>query len=224
MHIGLIGGIGPAATDYYYRNLVRLAAERRATLDMTVVHADSPTLLANLTRDDKAAQTAIYQRLTERLVRAGAQCVVVTSVAGHFCIDDFAAVTPLPVIDMLAQVRAAVEASGVHRLGILGTETVMASHFYGGLGAIEIVPPPGEMLEAVHRAYVTMAAKGAVSDDQRAIFARACAHLLGEAGAEAIMLAGTDLALVYGDGSTDLPIVDCAMVHVEAIARNAFAS
>lgn len=224
MQIGLIGGIGPAATDYYYRNLVRLADQKGATLDMTIVHTGSPTLLANLARDDRAAQTAIYQHLTERLVRAGAQCVVVTSVAGHFCIDDFATVSPLPVIDMLTEVRKAVEASGLRRLGILGTETVMASHFYGGLGAVEIVPPPGEMLEAVHRAYVAMAAKGAVSDEQRAVFARACDRLLDEAGAEAIMLAGTDLALVYGDGSTDMPIIDCAMIHVEAIARNAFAN
>ena len=28
MHIGLIGGIGPAATDYYYRRIIEVAARR----------------------------------------------------------------------------------------------------------------------------------------------------------------------------------------------------
>ena len=53
------------------------------------------------------AQTTIYTRHTNRLVSAGAECVVVTSIAGHFCIDEFKAVSPLPVVDMLAEVSRA---------------------------------------------------------------------------------------------------------------------
>jgi aspartate racemase len=32
MHIGLIGGIGPAATDFYYRRLISAFASRKAPL------------------------------------------------------------------------------------------------------------------------------------------------------------------------------------------------
>ena len=48
MHIGLIGGIGPAATDYYYRGLIEghTAAGRR--LELTIAHADARELVANL--------------------------------------------------------------------------------------------------------------------------------------------------------------------------------
>ena len=73
------------------------------------MHADTPTLLSNLARNDAAAQTAIYTRLTNRLVSAAAECVGVTSIAGHFCIDDFKAESPLPVVDMIAEVCRAVE-------------------------------------------------------------------------------------------------------------------
>ena len=48
MHIGLIGGIGPAATDVYYRGLISRAAQMGRDLDATIVHADAPTLLDNL--------------------------------------------------------------------------------------------------------------------------------------------------------------------------------
>ena len=71
MHIGLVGGIGPAATDYYYRRLISLARERSIKLDATIVHADSPTLLSNLERGDVTAQVEIYSRLAHRLVAAG---------------------------------------------------------------------------------------------------------------------------------------------------------
>ncbi len=93
MHIGLIGGIGPGATDYYYRRLISTFAERNSALDLTIVHADAPTLLRNLASNDVAAQTSIYARLTARLVSAGAECVAVTSIAGHFCIDAFKAIS-----------------------------------------------------------------------------------------------------------------------------------
>lgn len=45
MHIGLIGGIGPAATDFYYRRLIAAFAARAQPLEVTIVHADTPTLL-----------------------------------------------------------------------------------------------------------------------------------------------------------------------------------
>jgi aspartate racemase len=38
MHIGLIGGIGPAATEFYYRNLVRAHVAANCVLDLTIVH------------------------------------------------------------------------------------------------------------------------------------------------------------------------------------------
>ena len=106
MHIGLIGGIGPAATDFYYRRLITAFAGRQAPLDLTIVHADTPILLGNLANNDTAAQVAIYSRLTNRLVAAGAGCVVITSISGHFCIDAFKAVSRLPVVDMISEVNA----------------------------------------------------------------------------------------------------------------------
>ena len=59
MQIGLIGGIGPAATDFYYRSLIEKFASEEKNLDMTIVHADAPTLIKNLMDDNKDGQVAI---------------------------------------------------------------------------------------------------------------------------------------------------------------------
>jgi len=221
MHIGLIGGIGPAATDFYYRRLISTFAKKKATLELTIVHADSPILLSNLAANDAAAQTAIYSRLTNRLVSAGAECVSVTSIAGHFCIDDFRVVSPLPVVDMLVEVSRTIEMRGLKRIGILGTRTVMETRFYGRIASAEIVPPNESDLNDVHHAYVSMAAAGFVTEEQRSIF-HAVSHRLLE-GVEAIMLGGTDLALVFNEQTADFPLIDCAAIHVDAIARLAIA-
>jgi aspartate racemase len=218
MHIGLIGGIGPAATDYYYRALIAEFARAGAPLDLTIVHADAPTLLANLATNALDAQVAIYARLTDRLTAAGADCVAVTSIAGHFCIDGFAAISPLPVIDMVTAIGAAITARGLRRIGVLGTRTVMETRLYGSISNAEIVPPAGKMLDDVHQAYAAMATAGAVTAAQRAVFDTAARQLLNNDKVEAIMLGGTDLALAFDAATAGFPLVDCAGIHVQAIA------
>jgi aspartate racemase len=219
VHIGLIGGIGPAATDFYYRRLISTFASRKAALELTIVHADTPTLLGNLARKDTDSQVAIYMKLTNRLAAAGAECVAVTSIAGHFCIDAFKVSSVLPVVDMITAVDRALEHQAFARIGILGTRTVMETRFYGAISRVEVVPPSGQDLEDVHQAYVAMAASGVVTEAQSAVFHAVSKKLLSESGVEAIMLGGTDLALVFDERNAEFPLVDCAGIHADAIAK-----
>jgi aspartate racemase len=219
MHIGLIGGIGPAATDFYYRRLISTFASKKAALELTIVHADTPTLLGNLANNDAATQVAIFMKLTNRLAAAGAECVAITSIAGHFCIDAFKASSALPVVDMISEVNRALEQRAFERIGILGTRTVMETHLYGGVSRVQVVPPSGQDLEDVHQAYVAMAASGIVSEAQSTVFAAVSKRLLKESGVEAIMLGGTDLALVFNERDTEFPLIDCAAIHADAIAK-----
>lgn len=219
MHIGLVGGIGPAATDFYYRRLISTFARRGAALELTMVHADTSTLLNNLAANDTIAQVEIYRRLTERLVAAGAECVAVTSIAGHFCIETFKAISPLPVINMISEVSNAIERRRLTRIGILGTRTVMVTRLYGSISNAEVIPPAGQDLEAVHQAYVTMAASGMVTEAQREVFNIAIQKLLVDQRADAIMLGGTDLALLFNEVDSPFPVVDCATIHIDAIAE-----
>lgn len=223
MHIGLIGGIGPAATDYYYRRLIAAAAAREMPLDLTIAHADAPTLLQNQERGDVAAQVAIFRRLTHRLQAAGAGTVAVTSIAGHFCIDAFKAASPLPVADLLRETDLALQRAGIARAGVLGTRIAMETRLYGAVRAAEVVPPAGRDLTDVHEAYVAMAMAGAATEAQRDIFLAASRRLIAEQNVEAIMLGGTDLALVFDGGDTGFAVIDCAQIHIDALAELAAA-
>jgi aspartate racemase len=223
MHIGLIGGIGPAATDYYYRRLVSTFASKNAALELTIVHADTPTLLRHLASNDAAGQVAIYMKLTNRLAAAGAECVAITSIAGHFCIEAFKALSVLPVVDMISEVNRAIAQRAFERIGILGTRTVMETRLYGSVSGVEVIPPSGQDLEDVHKAYVAMAASGVVTEAQKAVFTTVSKRLLSESGVEAIILGGTDLVLAFNERDTEFPVINCAGIHADAIAKLAAA-
>ncbi|MES2951147.1 MAG: aspartate/glutamate racemase family protein [Pseudomonadota bacterium] len=219
MHVGLIVGIGPAATDYYYRYLISALARAGQDLTLTMAHADVPTLLRNQTEGNADAQVEIYLQLTNRLQRSGVEQVAVTSIAGHFCIESFKALSPVPVIDLLDVVKTEMKQRGFQKVGLLGTRVVMESQFYGVLEGVEVIPPAGNLLE-VHDAYVSMAAAGIATPEHREVFMRAGKTLTTAYGCESIMLAGTDLALVFKkDQNPGFDIFDCAQVHAEAIAK-----
>lgn len=221
MHIGLIVGIGPAATDFYYRQLIAAAARAGKDLELTMAHADTPTLLRHQAEGSVEAQVDIYRRLTERMLRAGIAQVAVTSIAGHFCIDAFKAVSPVPVIDLLDVVQLEVKRRGLRRVGLLGTRVVMQTRFYGVLDGVEVIAPEADLTE-VHDAYVSMASAGVASHAQCEIFMRAGRALTRTHDCESILLAGTDLALVFREGvEPGFNILDCAEAHAVAIANAA---
>ena len=64
-----------------------------------------------------------------------------------------------------------------------------------------------------------MAAAGIVTEAQRSVFDAASHRLLRDHGAQAIMLGGTDLVLVYDERTSAIPVIDCARIHVDAIVQ-----
>jgi aspartate racemase len=219
MHIGLIGGIGPAATDFYYRGLIDRHTREGTTLDLTIAHAEVRELTRNLARGDRAAQAAVFARLVERLAAAGAQKAAVTSMGGHFAIQDLKAISVLPLIDALPAVDITLKRSNLRRVGLIGTRTVMESHLYGRVSGIDFVLPQGDALQQIHQNYVQMAETARVTPSQREVFFTVGRQLCRDQGAEAVVLGGTDLFLAFADHDPGFPVLDCASIHIDAIYR-----
>jgi aspartate racemase len=221
MHIGLIGGIGPAATEFYYRGLVERHASAGTVLDLTIVQADVREMARNMMDGAPQKQAEVFARLIARLKAAGAELAAVTSMGGHFCIRELEAISPLPLLNAIPVVDEAIRSRKLGTVGIIGTRVVMETGLYGGITAARIVRPDGEALDRVHTAYITMATAGHVTDAQRQVFFTAGKQLCQEAGAETVVLGGTDLFLAFTGQDCGFPTLDCADTHVEALFRTA---
>jgi aspartate racemase len=216
MHIGLIGGIGPAATDFYYRGLVDRHAAAGIPLECTIAHADVREMSRNLQGGQPKKQAGIFAGLIGRLKAAGAQVAAVTSMGGHFCINELLPISPLPLVHGIHAVDAAITRSGLKKIGVLGTPLVMNTRLYGGVSSAELIAPEGEMFDRVGASYMAMAQIGRVTDQQRDVFFKAGDALM-KRGVQAIMLGGTDLFLAFTGKEPPFPLVDCADIHVGAL-------
>jgi aspartate racemase len=219
MHIGLIGGIGPAATEFYYRGLIDRHTQCGTTLDLTIAHAEVRELTRNLSRRDSQAQATVFARLVERLAAAGAKKVAVTSMGGHFAIQELKAVSALSVIDALPAIELTLKKLSLRRVGLIGTRTVMETRLYGRVSAVDFVLPQGDALDQVHQNYVQMAEVARVTPQQREVFFTVGKQLCREQGAEAVLLGGTDLFLAFAGQDPGFPVIDGATIHIDAIYR-----
>lgn len=218
MHIGLIGGIGPAATEFYYRALVKLYAKAGRRLDLTIANADAKELVSNLEAGNQEAQAVIFARYIDQLKGAGCEAVALTSMSAHFCISALERISSLPIISALPALQAHFAAMNVAKVGVLGTRVVMESKLYG-LPGVDVVTVPCHDIQKAHEHYIAMAVEGNAGAAQRAFFENAALQLVNEQGAAAVVLGGTDLFLAFDQPSYPYPVIDCALVHAEAISR-----
>jgi aspartate racemase len=217
MHIGLIGGIGPAATVTYYERIVARVRAAGGRLEMTIVQADIDELIVNGRADDRESQARAYAALIDQLRGAGAACAAITSLGGHFCFPETEALASLPLVSGVAPIDAHLAESGYTRVGILGIETVMRTRLYGQLVRTQAVAPAGD-LAALGRKYQDIAVAGACTDEQRAALFEAGRRMVADQGAEAIVLAGTDLGLAFDGRNPGYPVVDALDAHVALLA------
>lgn len=220
MHIGLIGGIGPAATDLYYRALIDRHAAGGTVPEITIVHADVKTMSANLVAGRAQGQAEIFARLVGRLKAAGAQAAAVTSMGGHFCINELEPIAPLPMLHGPVAVAQAIRDRGIKAIGILGTRLVMSTGLYGHIKSARVIVPEGPLLDQVHDSYVAMAGIGRITEGQKSFFQKMGAKLCREQGADAILLGGTDLFLAFQGQDPGYSVLDAADIHAEAIYRH----
>ena len=204
-NLGLIGGLGPIATIHYYRELAKGQAG-----ELLIIHADMQRGLGHVQRDDRIGLAQYFARLIERLAKGGAEVAAISAVTPHICIRELEKISPLPLVNIIEETGAEIRARGFKRVALFGTRFVVESRMFGMLEGVEVVVP--DQVQAIHDAYM-QTVEGRT--EGRAILSR----IAKELPVDAIVLAGTDLSLIFDETNTDFAHVDCAKVHIEAILR-----
>lgn len=218
MHIGLVGGIGPAATITYYKRLVEAFNAAGRSLKLTISHSDISTLAANATENNKQAQAEVFAMHLAQLKGAGCDITMITALTGHFCFEETKRLSEVPLISGVEIIDSYCAKEQIGVLGLLGSPPVLATHLFDMLKAPKTVVPEHN-LDSLGQAYMRVATSGRCSDAQRAEFFEAGASMIAHQGAEAVLLAGTDLGLAFDGQTPGYPVIDAVDLHVSALLK-----
>jgi len=132
---------------------------------------------------------------------------------------------PLFIQDALAGPLAKALASrSIRRAALFGTRYVMESDFYGLIPGVEFVRPHPAELDAIHTIYVELAESHQPTPRAHAQLTAMAKMLCIRDRAEAVILAGTDLALLFNESNTEFPAIDCAALHIDAVVKAALSA
>lgn len=217
--IGLIGGLGVGATIHYYRGLAAAHDDRRRPLRLVMDHASISRTTAYASNGDRHGLAVYLAGYLSRLKLAGATVGVIPAVTPHLCIDELKRITPLPVVDITEVVANQLHARSLSKVALFGTRYVIESDLYGRLRGFDVVRLRPDEVDFVHRAYSHLAHTATVSADDRQQLSALADTLQQRDRVHAIVLAGTDFALMFDASNTPFPHLDCASAHIEAILQ-----
>ena len=220
-HVGLIGGLGVGATVIYYRAIAAGCADRGVVPRITVVHADSPTALVHVAAgriDELADYLASF---VGELRNVGAAFFAIPAVTPHIALGPLTKRDSMPIVDMLDVTARGLRERGFSRIALFGTRFTIETGLFGGLDDFDVVPPRPHEIDEIHRVYLELAETGHTSAaGVKAL--RDIAQAIGRRDrVDAIVLAGTDLNLIFDETSAGFPAFDCASAHIKAILDRA---
>jgi len=217
--LGLVGGLGVGATVYYYERLVRECEKLGFALDIVIANAQTPSVFAYVEAKDRVGLAEYLNGFIGRLKAAGAEMAVIPAITPLYCAKELAATCALPIVSLVDPLNRELAARKARRVTIFGTRFVIESDLFGALSGVEVVRPGPEEVDMIHTTYVELAATGEASPKTYEKLTALAYHLVSRHAVDMILLAGTDLTLLFDETNTDFPHVDCAAVHVREILR-----
>ncbi|MCP5395832.1 MAG: amino acid racemase [Sphingomonadaceae bacterium] len=222
--LGIIGGMSWVSTRTYYETINTLVQRARGG------KASAPILLESLdfaelygltsTEDwDRAAQELVAS--AQRLEQAGAGTILIAANSMHKVYDRVTEAVAVPVLHIAECVGRRMAEKGVQTAALLGTRNVMTESFYRRrlvAHGVDLLPPDMGVVEEVDGIiYNELMLGKATRDAERAL--RTIITNKEREGAQAIVLACTELEMVVDVDANILPIFDSARIHCEAAAE-----
>ncbi|WP_447760295.1 aspartate/glutamate racemase family protein [Aeromonas veronii] len=228
--IGLLGGMSWESTVSYYQALNRGVRAQLGGLHSARVLLNSVDFAA-IERLQHAGDWPATARLlaaeARKLQNGGADFLLIGTNTMHKVAPEIEAAIDIPLLHIADATAAKLQADGITRVGLLGTRFTMEQDFYKGrlqarFGLAVLVPDEAGR-ERVHRIIYDELCLGEIRESSRAEYLAIIAGLAA-AGAEAVILGCTEIALLVGDARAAVPLYDTAAIHAEAAVALALAS
>jgi len=217
--IGLIGGMSWESSIEYYRIINETAKEKLGGLHsakslMVTVDFAEIEKLQHEDRWDEAGQ--ILVKCAQDLERGGADFIVLCTNTMHKLADQIISNTSIPFLHIADATAEKIKATGIKKIGLLGTRFTMEHDFYKGrliqnFGLDVLIPNEADR-EIIHRVIYDELVQGKIMDGSREEYKRIMEALIAQ-GAEGIILGCTEIELLVSQKDSSVPLFPTTSIH-----------
>ena len=218
--VGVLGGLGPAATVHFMQRVVDHTDAHRDQDHVDLIvwqHGSIPDRTAFLLGRGESPEPALVADAVA-LERAGARFIAIPCNTAVVWVEQMRAAVSVEVLDTVAETVAAAARAvpGLERLGVLATDGTLLAGTYAVAAAeagVELLTPTPEVQREVMAIIYDGVKAGMPVPRER--FDAVVEHLRAQ-GAQAVALGCTELSVLHEDLGIDDPTV---IDSIDALAR-----
>lgn len=171
--------------------------------------------------------TTLMIEAAQHVETGGADFVVICTNTMHRMAEEVQAQLQIPLLHIADATAEKIKATGVEKIGFLGTRYTMEQDFYKGRlvdkhGLNVLIPTEDERV-IVHQIIYDELCLGQINASSKAQYVEIMAHLV-EQGAEGIILGCTEITLLVNQEDSPAPVFDTTRIHAEVAVEMALAA
>ena len=215
MVLGILGGMGPMSTAYFYKMLTEhtKAAKDSDHLDVVISgRASTPDRTEYILGNVADSPAPVILEESEKLRNYGAGILVLTCNTAHSFLSEIEPYVDIPFINMVDETAKICASAGCRRVGILSTRGTIASGIYEkalGEYGIDTIYPSEEDERSISSLIYGHIKAGNIPE--RKAFDEISASL-DKKGADKIILACTELSMLKEHYGLDSHYIDALEV------------
>lgn len=219
--LGLIGGMSWISTRAYYERINKLVQKRAqpmASAPMLIDSLDYSRIASAKQADDWDAIASILVESARKLESAGAEAIVIAANTMHKSYERVSEAISIPVLHIADSVGEAMAEAKCESAALLGTRFVMTESFYRQRlvsHGVDLLPPDPNDVELVDGIIYKELMLGRVTRDAERQL-KTIITMKEKEGADAIVLACTELELVVDTAANVLPVFNSTDIHCRA--------
>lgn len=213
--LGIIGGLGPLATAYFYRQITDMTAVKRDQDHIEILIHSAPSIpdrTSFILGKSKESPLPRMIEIGKELAGAGADLISIPCITAHYFHSELTEAIPVPIMNLPAEAAKYVHERGIKNVGIMATDGTITSRLFQDrleeLGMRAIIPSSERQADVMHIIYDDI--KVGKSAEPKVL--ERIKDELFSAGAEVIILGCTELSILKRDNMTGAGFLDAMEV------------
>ena len=219
--VGLLGGMSWESTIGYYQSINRGVREKLGGLSsaqIVLYSVNFEPVERHQRNGDWPAASEILSDAARKIESAGADFLLICTNTMHKVYDDISLSVGIPVLHIADATAERLKATGVSKVGLIGTRFTMEQAFYKdrlqSLHGIDVVVPQKSDRTIIHKVIYEELCRGVVSQASKKTYLEIVKKLALN-GAQAVILGCTEIGLLIAQKDTEVPLMDTTEIHAE---------
>ncbi|WHP47209.1 aspartate/glutamate racemase family protein [Mannheimia bovis] len=216
--LGILGGMSAESTVSYYLNInraVNQALGGNSSAKIFISSVNFEEIVQHQKQGNWQRAGEILAEQAKLLEQAGADGILLATNTMHKVANQITDNISVPFLHILDCVADSIQAKGLSKVALLGTQFTMSDNFYrDGLlerGITPIVPDESTQKE-IHRIIFDELCLGKIEQNSKDFYLKTIKDLAA-LGAEGVILGCTEIGLLIQQSDSELPFFDTAALH-----------